>query len=399
MTQNIEPQIDDQTYSLAQETLKIAKITMMMQKDTAFYTAVLFSLKQIIVRTMPLIQEITTAATDGKHLYIHPGFFTDLSVTQRIGLLAHEVLHVALDHMHRRGNRDPRVWNVAGDYVINGMLLKAGYQLPAGGLCDSQYDGMSTEQVYDILHKKSDEQKKQLIAKCPQDIQYPEQAKDPSTAVTKEDVADIVLRATTQAKAMGQDPGSLPSEIGIQLQRTINPPLPWNVILQNYLTNFSKDDYTFRRPNRRFLPKAYLPTAHSEAICDLAVCVDTSSSVDDHQFNDFITKIYEMQQLLKPKKISVMAFNTGFVSEQEVDENECPFRKLKFNGRGGTSIKPVHKWIAEKKPTVALIFTDGYFSQSQPLDLSIPLVWLIYNNNRWQSQVGGRVIHYDIPES
>lgn len=386
---DIKP-VSPKIYADAAEALKIAKITMMMQKDTAFYTALLFSLKQ------QMTEEIRTAATDGKNLLIHPEFFWKLSLNERVGLLAHEVLHVALDHMHRCEHRDPQLWNVAADYVINYALTKAGYKLPEGGLYDAQYANMTTEQVYALLDKKSEEEKKRDISKCGADIQYPSQAKDPSMAVTQDEVTEIILRASTQAKAMGQPPGSIPVEVGINLQRTLNPPLPWNTILSNYLTEFSKDDYTFKRPNKRYLPSFYLPSARSEAICNLAICVDTSSSVNDTQFNDFITKIYEMQKMMQPKKISVMAFNTKFVSEQEVKEGEDPFKKLKFTGRGGTRIEPAHEWIAKVKPTVALIFTDGEFRQTEPINRSIPIIWLIYDNPGWEGKCG-RTIHYEIP--
>jgi len=386
-----EKTIDPAVYDNAAEALKIAKITMMMQKDTAFYTALLFSLKQ------RLTEEIPTAATDGRHLLINPEFFWNLSMNERIALLAHEVLHVALDHMHRRGQRNPQLWNVAADYVINYVLTAANYKLPDGGLYDAQYANMTTEQVYRLLEQEQQQAQQAMISQCNMDVVYPENATDPDSAVTQDEVTEIVLRASTQAKAMGQTPGSLPAEIDIQLQRTLNPPLPWHIILNNYLTEFSKDDYTFRRPNRRFLPDHYLPSAKSEAICNLAICVDTSSSVRDYQFNDFITKIYEMKKMLNPKKISVMAFNTSFVSEQELLEGDDPFKKLVFKGRGGTNIQPALEWIAKKKPTVALIFTDGEFHPIPPVNPRIPIVWLIYDDPSWQSDYG-RVIHYSIPE-
>lgn len=392
MPDSVDKPLDPKVYTDAAEALKIAKITMMMQKDTAFYTAILFSLKQQIT------EEIPTAATDGKHLLINPAFFWDLSINERIGLLAHEVLHVALDHMHRRGSRDPMVWNMAADYVINSALIKASYKLPANGLHDTKYDNMTTEQVYNLLYNEPERQKKAESNSFGGDIQYPENAKDPASAVTQEEVTEIILRASTQAKAMGQPPGSIPGEIDMQLQRTLNPPLPWHLILNNYLTEFAKDDYTFKRPNRRYMPDFYLPSAHSEAICNLAVCVDTSSSVTDSQFNDFITKIYEMQKMLQPQKISVMAFNTQFVSEQELSLDDNPFKKLVFKGRGGTSIKPVHEWLAKVKPTVAIIFTDGEFQQTEPINKTIPLVWLIYDNPSWKGAYG-RTIHYDIPDA
>jgi predicted metal-dependent peptidase len=381
-------------YKDAEQALKIAKITLMMGKQTTCYTTVVFSLKQKIT------EEIPTAATDGRELLINPDFFMNLSPNERLTLLAHEALHVLLDHMHRKGTRDHKLWNVAGDYVINNSLKQAQYAIPKGGLVDSKYDGMTTEQVYIILNKKTDQQKKDLFNQCKDgslngnDITYPDQV-DPADAVTQDEVTSVILRAMTQAKAMGQPPGSLPSEVDIELQKTLNPPLPWHIILQNYLTSFAKEDFTFRKANRRFLPDHYLPTAHSEAVCNIAIAVDISSSVSDHEFDVFIGKIAEIQAMMKPEKITIVSFNTQITGTQVLTVEDNPLTKLKFKGRGGTAIAPVLDWLADNKPTVALIFTDGEFDQVEPKDKSIPMVWLIHNAPHWKTKYG-RVINYNV---
>jgi predicted metal-dependent peptidase len=381
-------------YKDAEQALKIAKITLMMGKQTTCYTTVVFSLKQKIT------EEIPTAATDGRELLINPDFFMNLSPNERLTLLAHEALHVLLDHMHRKGTRDHKLWNVAGDYVINNSLKQAQYAIPKGGLVDSKYDGMTTEQVYIILDKKTDQQKKDLFNQCKDgslngnDITYPDRV-DPADAVTQDEVTSVILRAMTQAKAMGQPPGSLPSEVDIELQKTLNPPLPWHIILQNYLTSFAKEDFTFRKANRRFLPDHYLPTAHSEAICNIAIAVDISSSVTDHEFDVFIGKIAEIQAMMRPEKITIVSFNTQITGTQVLTVEDNPLTKLKFKGRGGTAIAPVLDWLADNKPTVALIFTDGEFDQVEPKDKSIPMVWLIHNAPHWKTKYG-RVINYNV---
>lgn len=388
--------IDPQLLKDVQDTLKKAKITLMMQKNTSFYTSILFSLKQLIT------EEIPTAATDGRSLLINPGFFMNMPFNERITLLAHEVLHVALDHMHRLGERDPKLWNVAADYVINGHLVKAGYTLPKGGLHDIKYDGKSTEEVYDILYKKSPSELVNILKPCTngsgamngQDIQYPKDAK-PGQEVTQDEVTAIILRAATNAKAAGDPPGCVPGEIEISLKRVINPPLPWHIILQNYLNDFTKNDYSFKRPNRRFLPDHYLPTAYSEALTHLAIAVDTSGSVSDKQFLTFITKIAEIQETIHPKKITVIAFDTKIKNVQELREDSDPFKTLKFTGRGGTAIGPVHEWVQQNKPNLMLIFTDGEFTWVDPKYKNCPLLWLIHDNPKWKAK-HGRTIYYDI---
>ena len=100
--------------------------------------------------------EIGTAATDGRHLWYAPEFIERLNPKQTEFLLAHEVLHVAFEHMLRRGDRDPQAWNVACDYAINYSLVESGLtQMPKGVLLDSKYKGMRAEKIYDILNSKA----------------------------------------------------------------------------------------------------------------------------------------------------------------------------------------------------------------------------------------------------
>lgn len=387
----------------AADALKIAKVTMMMTKDTCFFTTILFSLKQEITNTLP------TAATDGRNLLINPNFFLDCTPNERIGLLAHEVLHVGLDHMHRRGHRTKMImttsgpvslWNMAADYVINLHLTDAGYSLPKGVLLDQRYKGLMTEQVYDLLNKKTDEQLQGLANKCGpgsmngNDVDYPEDAA-PGEAVPQDEVTTTILRAATQAKIMGQSAGSIPGEIEIGLDRTLNPPLPWQIILQNWLIDFAKDDYSFRRPNKRFLPDYYLPVTYSEALTNIAIAGDLSSSMSDKDVNGFVTYISEIITLMQPKKTTVVAFNTKIISTHELTADSDPFVDLKFVGRGGTAIAPVHQWAADNQPAVLLIFTDGEFTQTKPIDPNIPIIWLIHNDPSWKSEYG-TVIHYNI---
>ena len=96
-----------------------------------------------------------TAATDGYHIFYNPAWVSGLSDAQLRGLLAHEVMHVLLDHAGRRGERDALGWNLACDHAINLLLRDQGFQLPAGGLIDNAYIGMPAEQIYPKLDPRS----------------------------------------------------------------------------------------------------------------------------------------------------------------------------------------------------------------------------------------------------
>jgi predicted metal-dependent peptidase len=97
-----------------------------------------------------------TAATDGYHLFYNPKWVSGLSSYETRGLLAHEVMHVVFGHGERRQSRQPRRWNIACDHAINLMLLEQGFRLPADGMADASYAGLSAEQIYEQLPEDDD---------------------------------------------------------------------------------------------------------------------------------------------------------------------------------------------------------------------------------------------------
>src|ERR1700751_451501 len=99
---------------------------------------------------------IATMATDGVSLYFNPQFVEALSAAEIAGTLAHEVMHPALQHHTRCGDRNPRRWNMACDYAIDPMLLDAGLTLPKDVLLDTRFRGMSADRIYNLLEEEED---------------------------------------------------------------------------------------------------------------------------------------------------------------------------------------------------------------------------------------------------
>ena len=356
--------------------LSKAKIQLMTRPDSAFYTTVCFSLRHIWDDDCP------TAYTDGQVIGFNTKFFMDLSVEEQIFLLLHETLHVAYMHMGRLLGRDMRRWNIACDYVINLQLVDRGFKMPKGGLLDRAYAGMSADQVYDLLPKHPPEE-------CNMDIR-------PSPIGDEEltqQVQDILVRAAIQSKMANDKPGSIPADIQLFLNGLLDPKLPWHRLLLKYLQAFAKNDYSFRKPNRRFFPKYHLPSLHGEKLMDLAVAVDISGSVSDSDFHTFISEIASILRMMKPEKITLLQFDTEIKSIDEV-HNIQELMAVKFTGRGGTLIEPVLAWADKAKPQLLLVFSDGEFRFHGPETKSTTL-WLVHNNPRF-SPPFGKVIHYAI---
>ena len=93
-------------------------------------------------------QDVPTAATDGRALFFNPGFIEKLELNSLCGLLAHELLHAALQHCLRRREREPLAWNIAADIVVNGMIRSdTGYSLPDGAVEDEKLAHLSVEEI------------------------------------------------------------------------------------------------------------------------------------------------------------------------------------------------------------------------------------------------------------
>ena len=81
----------------------------------------IFSLLQPMEHVCTL--NIKTAATDGKRYYWNPKFIIK---NHPIGLrivCGHEAWHAIYTHPQRRGSRNPKLWNIAVDYIVNGTIM------------------------------------------------------------------------------------------------------------------------------------------------------------------------------------------------------------------------------------------------------------------------------------
>jgi predicted metal-dependent peptidase len=306
-----------------------------------------------------------------------------LSPEERIFVLVHEAMHVALLHMTRLADRVHRKWNIACDHYINLMLIERGYKMPKDGLADPQYRGLSSDEIYARLPDPLETDDSPLDLESPK--QPPQELSDT--------VADILVRAATQSKLQNDTPGSIPGDIKIFLDRLLNPKLPWQRILQKYIQNLSKHDYSWRKPNRRFFPQYYLPSMYSEKMMDIAIAVDASGSVSDSDFNVFVSETHGILKMMKPDKITLIQFDRNIKSVDEI-KNIRDLMDVKFIGRGGTRIEPVMDWAEKNKPKLLLVFTDGEFTFYNP-DYKTNTVFLIHNNAFFESPYG-KVIHYDI---
>ena len=387
----------------AEEALSKAKVRLMLKKDCAFFATLILQTPVYWLTA----DEVNTAATDGKNLFFNPEFFLNLAPEERIFLVLHEVMHNVYNHGIRLGFRDHKTWNEAGDYVINDELIQRGFKMPADGLHNVDYRGMSADEVYEDLIQKKDKGQQNPPTPWP-DLQTPPDdgqggnepppglggVPQPTAEEAENHNKDLLTQAIQASQMSGDKAGTIPGSLERLLDKMLKPKLPWTKILARFLFSLNKDDYSWRKPNRRYISQGIiLPSLHNESVGRIDFAIDTSGSVSEDDFNRFISEIGYVFKNFRPKEIGVMQFDHILQGNDKCCSVQ-DFMKLKFSGGGGTRIEPVIEEFKKHDSKALIILTDGYLSQRPEWDPGKPVIWCIYDNPNFVPAFG-TAIHFD----
>lgn len=102
-------------------------------------------------------KSIGTAGTDGKTVYYNPDFLEGLSVEEQTFIFAHEICHIAFNHILRSEGKDARLWNIATDAVINQFLKRDKLPMPKGGVDIAEAINYDAEELYEKLLQEKEQ--------------------------------------------------------------------------------------------------------------------------------------------------------------------------------------------------------------------------------------------------
>lgn len=301
---------------------------------------------------------IPTAATDGRRVLINPEFMATLDDDELLFLIAHECGHPMLEHTCRRQGRDPRKWNIAADYVLNGVLVDEELgKMPKCGLYDPALvaaAGGTTEGVYDRLPDDNSESGAGGKGKPLDDCQ--DAGDDPSEVAEQE----AQWRATVaQAAQTARMYGKLSAGLARLVDSVLRPKIDWRDVLARFLVKCRTDERTFARPNRRFVAQGlYLPSVSGEQMGELVVAVDCSGSIDDRLIAQFGAEIRTIHEDTRPARLHVLYFDSS-VTHVDVFERDDTV-SVEPHGGGGTAFSPVFRYINEHdiNPVAVVFLTD-----------------------------------------
>lgn len=345
-------------------------------------------------------------ATDARVIHYNARFLGELSLAETQFVLAHEALHIALNHFTRRGSRLTERWNAACDHAVNQMLLDDGMSPPATVGAEVRFRGLSAEEIYPLLdgeaaHEGFDEhwfgggdggtspiaEARRGMTDEPDDAGgFLDNHRDgidelgmrvPMTsaelAATWDDRLVASAHAALAAGRLGENWRSI-------MAATMQPRLPWRALLARFLVSHARDDYSFQRPSRRG-GEAILPGLASTQ-ANLVVALDTSGSVDRDDLRQFLQEIDALKGQLSARVILLGCDSAIVTGAPWIFE---PWDRLALPhdlaGGGSTRFGPVFDWVRQTgmRPDALLYFTDalGEFPDCAP---SYPVLWLVKGN-------------------
>lgn len=373
---------------------------------------------------------LPTMAVDGVHLFYNPAFVNKITDAELVGVCAHEVMHCALQHITRRGHRNPVIYNMAGDYVINGDLTKAGFALPKPHLCDAKYDGMSSEEVYERikeqvekqLQKQAKEQgkgKKQKgdgeggMSMPDTDLNVPDPGgcggfmdaggqgnKDKAQAdsIRREWDANVRMAVNVAKRA---NAGKLPGYLDRLVSQLQEPKVSWRELTRQFIDNSMLKDYSWARPNRRFASQGLvLPGFVSDALHHLVMFIDVSGSVTHEMMTAMVSEGAGALNDGIADKLTVVYVDTAV---RQVDEwLPGDLVQAKTVGGGGTDFGSCMKWAKDHVADAACgIFLTDMMTSDFGEDPGFPMLWGAYLPHNMLAQVKvpfGTVVAVDTSE-
>jgi predicted metal-dependent peptidase len=375
----------------------VASATTTIVLDHPFFATLLLQMPRIEDNSIP------TACTNGVVIKYNPDFIESLTPSQVAGLLVHEVMHPALGHLHRLPKN--KEGNIAGDYCINNFLdnynKSAGarkLELPEGGLLDHKYDGMSAEQVLADLRKNQPPEPEPEPQSGPDKGEggkskqrtkdeggwgeFEEPAASPDGETSAEDMQSEWERRLIQAATAAKMQGKLPGCVEALIDKLVNAEVPWQQILERFVDQTSANDYSWAKPDRRFLPHdIIIPDLHDETLGEIVVAVDTSGSIYGcpDTLASFEAEINSLVQRCQPSKLTVLYCDAAIAGTEEYGPSDTI--KLTPKGGGGTDFRPVGDWIRQHNitPRVLIYLTDLY-GTFPPHEWPFPTIWCAYNN-------------------
>ncbi len=369
----------------AKERITKAKIS--LQKNYPFWAYLSLFLKFKEIEKGKMMCDTMGVNCETGEIFYVKDFINELSDSELIGVIAHEINHIAFLTSLRLGSRDRDGWNCATDLAINSLLKLNGFILAKGGIIPDYNDEIdigngkkitkcsekTAEEIYDLFPKICQKGKTYIIGEgkgkgkeLGDGFDEHIKGKDGKVLSPKEKAELIedwngkLQEALTIAKMKGNIPKGIERLIGNLHQEKIN----WKTLLQRYITNQIPYNHTYSSPHKKSQSCGfYMPNTLKEKI-SIVIAIDVSGSIGQQELTDFLSEIIGMAKAFQDRiEMTLITHETDvndvfLVRNGSIDE----IKKLKIEGGGGTAHDKVFEHIQNKiRDCKCVVFlTDGY---------------------------------------
>jgi len=399
---------------------KLTKARIQLQAEKPFWSYLVMHLKFIEDKSIP-----TMGVDRYGNLYYNPDFVDKLTEETTKGVLCHEVMHCALEHFERGEKKNHQLFNIAGDTVINAILLADGIELPNNldiiypinnqveilGVKIKNITDKTAEEIYDKLRSRimkelkgstisfggyvEKEAKRDSRTKGFDKHIYDkngEKEKGDSDAIGKDKKGVNWKKVLVDACSFARQRGTLPRGMERIVEKLLKTHIDWRGLLYKYITSQIPIDYTWSKPSKRsFSLNTYLPAVTRETI-DVVVAIDTSGSISQGELTQFISEISSIVNSFKNVDLTAIVCDAevhGVYKLRNATIDEV-IKKIGKNlkGGGGTSHIPVFNWINREKPSAKFIicFTDGWTEFPKASQVNIPTLWVLAGDYRLERE-------------
>ena len=363
----------------------VSKCKLQVRQECQFFGALM------LFASMKKSDQIETAATDGKDIFFNEKFLKSLKSSEQNALMLHEVLHMALLHVSRRQSRNPHIWNIAADIVVNDLIIRnTKFKLPNGAIIEPEYADKSVEHIYEVLLKNNKYKQYQLLIS-----DVGQQAEDiEGMGLNAEEQQEIesywrdkiqVLQNGDLNEEGSSGQGNIPAGMSQEIEVFLEPEVDWRHALWRHVGKTPAD---FDDLDRRFLYRGlYLEGLLTEAL-EVSVCIDTSGSISRRLLDQFLGELKGILSSYPHVKCDLFFADCSVDGPYEIHSiEEMP----PISGFGGTSFVPFFNYLEKNNDNlmgshkVSIYFTDGYgdFPTTEPKD---PTMWLVSKDGLKTSQ-------------
>lgn len=357
-----------------------------------------------------------TAAVDGRNLYFNTQFFNAMNNKEIEFVIAHEILHCVFDHLGRRDERNPMLYNIAADYIVNNLLVRDRIgEKPSIVDCfqDFKYEGWTSEEVYDELFKEAEKNGQEFLEQLGEMLDEhldlegdgteednkdgkgrPKYSKAEMDQI-KDEIKEAMIQASQTAGA-----GNTPAGVQRIIKQLTEPKINWRELLRQQIQSTIKSDYTFARPSRKgWHTGAILPGMNFQDTIDICITLDMSGSIGDAQAKDFLGEIQGIMDEYKDYKIKLWCFDTAVYNEQDfsADDGDA-LTDYEILGGGGTDFMVNWQYMKDNdiQPKKFIMFTDGYAWDSWGDPDWCETIFIIHSNHNKNLEAPfGITAHYE----